>query len=89
MGSTEDLFEGPATELPGPISRGGALYAEVAGREARVSHLAGYSAFIGFSARHGVRAYELAADPARLIATRLERSTQALIPVRRPHTRPA
>lgn len=67
MGSREDLFDGPAAGLPEPISRGGALYAEGAGREARVRHVAGYSAFVGFCADHDVRAEELAADPARLM----------------------
>ena len=67
MGPMEDLFEGPATGLPAPISRGAALYAEATGREAPVRHVAGYSAFLGFCAGHDVRAEELADDPARLV----------------------
>lgn len=67
MGHAEDLFEGPATDLPEPVSRGGALYAEGPRRATEVRHVAGYSAFIGFCADHGVRADELAVDPARLM----------------------
>ncbi|MBP1136320.1 hypothetical protein JOE31_002552 [Arthrobacter sp. PvP023] len=67
MGSMEDLFDGPATGLPDPIPRGRAVYAEEPGREARVRHVGGYSAFIGFCAGRNVSAEELADDPARLI----------------------
>lgn len=67
MGRTEDLFEGAATGLPEPVSRAGALYAQGPGRDVEVRHLAGYSAFIGFCADHGVKAEELAVDPARLL----------------------
>lgn len=67
MGSREDLFDGPATGLPDPIPRGRAVYAEDPGREARVRHVAGYSAFIGFCAGRDVIAGELAEDPVRLI----------------------
>lgn len=67
MRHAEDLFEGSATDLPEPVSRAGAPYAEGPGRATEVRHVAGYSAFIGFCADHGVRADELAADPARLM----------------------
>ncbi|MDI3213262.1 DUF6226 family protein [Arthrobacter sp. AL12] len=52
--------------MPEPIPRGTALYREGPG-PAVVRHLEGYGSFVDFCSAQGVPAYELAADPERLI----------------------
>ncbi|MET4135436.1 DUF6226 family protein [Pseudarthrobacter sp. PvP090] len=66
MGTTEDLFEGPPTGLPAPMSRGSALYRGGAD-PAVVRHVGGYAPFVEFCAVRGAQADELASDPERLI----------------------
>jgi hypothetical protein len=66
MGTSEDVFDGPPTGLPAPMSRGSALY-RPGPEPAAVRHLGGYAPFLDFCAAQGVQARELAADPERLI----------------------
>ncbi|MGO4191148.1 DUF6226 family protein [Arthrobacter sp. YAF17] len=67
MGTTEDLFEGTPGGLPDAVARGRALYRSAESPTAAVRHVVGYARFIEFCDRNGVRARELASDPARLI----------------------
>ncbi|MCU1566817.1 MAG: hypothetical protein JWQ56_1754 [Pseudarthrobacter sp.] len=66
MGSAEDLFEGEPPALPAPMACRTALYVPGSGPAPQVKHVGGYGQFIGFCTKNGVRAEELAADPARL-----------------------
>jgi len=67
MGTTEDLFDGPAIALPVAMPRRTALYREESGPPAVVRHARGYAAFVDFCAARGEPAAELAADTARLV----------------------
>jgi hypothetical protein len=67
MDPREDVFEGPATDLPMPMSRETAMFEPESGPGKKVRHLRGYGPFIGFCASHGESADGLAEQPERLI----------------------
>jgi hypothetical protein len=67
MDPREDVFEGPATALPVPMSRGRVMFERESGPGAQVRHLRGYGPFIEFCTSHGESAVGLAAEPARLV----------------------
>jgi hypothetical protein len=67
MDPREDVFEGPATGSPVPMSRDRAMFERDSGPGTKVRHLRGYGPFIGFCTSHGESADGLAADPERLV----------------------
>lgn len=77
MTAAEDLFEGPATGLPGraPLNRG--LYRQEADAP-DTRHVAGYGPFVVFCSRHGADAAGLASDPVRLLEFLHTHSTELL-----------
>jgi Family of unknown function (DUF6226) len=67
MDPIEDVFEGPATDLPMPMTRGSAMFEREPGPGTKVRHLRGYGQFIGFCTSRGESADGLAAQPERLV----------------------
>ncbi|MFJ6537140.1 hypothetical protein ACIQH5_13030 [Paenarthrobacter sp. NPDC091711] len=59
MGEIEDLFHGPASGLPAPLSNQAVLRRKTAGylpapeEEAPIRHLAGYAPFVAFCESRG------------------------------------
>lgn len=74
MGEIEDLFDGPASGLPAPLSNQAVLTGRTAGylpaaeEEAPIRHLAGYGPFVAFCESRGVAAGQLATDVSGLLA---------------------
>ena len=67
MDPSEDVFEGPAADLPMPMSRDSAMFERESGPGTNLRHLRGYGPFIRFCTFHGESADGLAADPERLV----------------------
>jgi hypothetical protein len=67
MDPSEDVFEGPATGLSVPMSRGRVMFDRESGPGTKVRHLRGYGPFISFCTSHGESADGLAAEPERLV----------------------
>ncbi|WP_024819644.1 DUF6226 family protein [Arthrobacter sp. 31Y] len=80
MGEIEDLFDGPASGLPAPLSNKAVLNGRtvLSGRTARyrpavearapIKHLAGYAPFVAFCESGGAPAGQLASDVSALLA---------------------
>lgn len=66
MGEIEDLFDGPASGLPAPLSYTTAIY-RPATEEVPVKHLTGYAPFVVFCESSRVPAGQLASDMTRLL----------------------
>jgi len=67
MGDAEDVFEGPAVELPEPMERSRALYRPESEVQPPVRHARGYAPFVAFCREQDVDAAQLGTDPARLV----------------------